>query len=94
MASYEVLLANVGNIDHGQNPEAPLLGTNSGEWHPVADLEDASRVCCEYIANNDLGCGNWAGGKVRDAETQEVVAEISYNGRIWPTDGQTPGPKF
>jgi hypothetical protein len=86
MADFEVLLSNCGNIDLGQDPTQPMYGTESGVWKKVADLDAASQVCRDYLDDNDLGSGNWTGGDVRNAETQEVVAKISYNGRIWPVD--------
>lgn len=35
----------------------------------VESLEEASRICREYIVENDLGGGNWAGGQ--QEETNE-----------------------
>jgi hypothetical protein len=50
----------------------------------IGSLESASAVCLAYIARNGLGAGNWTGGHVVDVESGELVATISYNGRIWP----------
>lgn len=76
-----VTLASVGNIDHGQNPAAPLYGTPSSS-KDVDSLLAASDACCAYIKENGLGAGNWSGGDVFD-EKQKLVARVSYNGRIW-----------
>jgi len=65
----------------------------SGYWQKVDDLDAASRTCLDYINFNDLGGGNWAGGEVRDAETKQVVAKISYNGRIWMAKEPSEGPR-
>lgn len=93
MASFEVFLANCGNIDRGQDPDRPLYATKSGYWKPVDSLENASRACRDYIESYDLGGGNWIGGAVRDAGTKEEVAKISYNGRIWPVEDESSAPK-
>lgn len=85
---YEVHLANVGNPDRGQDPTQPVYGTESGIWKPVGSLREASQACRNYIEDNELGGGNWSGGKVRRVSDGEVVAEISYNGRAW-----TPKPE-
>lgn len=77
-------------LRHDANPDIP------GYWSPpvddgrpkavtVASLEEASRVCREYIERNELGGGNWTGGDV--TEGGQVIARISYNGRIWLSDG-------
>lgn len=34
----------------------------------------------------DLGGGNWSGGQVYNAEGR-VIAEVSYNGRVWQFHG-------
>ena len=45
----------------------------------VESLEDASRICSNWIEELGLGSGNWTGGKVFNGG--KLVAEISYNGR-------------
>lgn len=75
-------------LSHAPNPD--IIG---GYWDEpaepgnfrkveVKDFDEASRICCEYIARNGLGGGNWTGGAIIEGE--KVVARISYNGRIWP----------
>lgn len=77
-------------LRHDPNPDIP------GYWSPpvedgrprsvaVTSMEEASRVCREYIESNELGGGNWTGGDVINAGKK--VARISYNGRIWWPDG-------
>jgi hypothetical protein len=56
-------------------------------WVAVADYVVASRACREFIEANDLGASRWRGGRVVDAVTKEVVANVSYNGRVWLPDG-------
>ena len=74
-------------LSHCKNPDV-----RSGYWQPtfdpakpqlveVADIAAAARVCREYIERNQLGGGNWNGGKVTD--NGKHVADISYNGRAW-----------
>lgn len=52
----------------------------------VSSLREASEVCQRFIKKNDLGGGNWTGGQVYDQGKQ--IAEISYNGRAWDTEGK------
>lgn len=58
---YSVVLASVGNPDHGEDPNEPMLGVSNKMAH-VDTLEQASQKCIDYIASNDLGAGNWSGG--------------------------------
>lgn len=82
---YQVILANVGNMDKGQNPDTPLYGTRNLAVS-VSTIEEASKACRLYIEENELGGGNWIGGYVFDNNDKQV-AYISYNGRIWyPND--------
>jgi hypothetical protein len=90
--SVKVLLSNVGNPDRRQDSDRPLPGTRSGYWVEVADIEEASRACRDYIAANDLGGGNWPHAEVRVLETDEVLGHISYNGRFWEKEPSAPAP--
>ncbi len=76
-----VTLDNVGNPDRQQDPGRRLSGTR--RWVlAVADLAEASRLALAYIAENDLGGGNWPDAEVtRDGKP---FASISYNGVAWP----------
>lgn len=85
---YQVKLSNVGNPDRRQDHTRELPGTPKGYWRDVATLAEASAACRAYICETELGAGNWAGGQVRDAQTREVVARVSYNGRVWDLDGK------
>lgn len=80
-----VTLSSVGNMFHGQNPFKPLYGVPV-EKKQVSSLQEASKVCREYIEKHDLGGSNWSGGKVFD-KTGKQIAYISYNGRVWSPDG-------
>ena len=77
-----VLLESVGNPDHGQDPNAPMCEVSTRSVR-VKSLEEASKVCRDYIDSSGLGGGNWSGGLVT-SEEGIAIAEISYNGRIWP----------
>jgi len=90
--TVKVLLANGGNPDRGQDPDRPLYGTRSGYWVEVADIEAASKACQDYIAENDLGGGNWPRAEVRDVQTDEILGHISYNGRFWEQEPSDPAP--
>jgi len=85
-AKYAVELANEGNPDFYQS-DGPLPGTLTG-FAPVETLQQASEVCRSYIAFCRLGGGNWTGGKVYNRNI-ELVALVSYNGRVW-----TPEPDW
>ncbi|MBL8729710.1 MAG: hypothetical protein JNM25_14880 [Planctomycetes bacterium] len=56
-------------------------------WLPVATFAAASFACRTFIEANDLGASRWRGGRIIDAATEEVVATVSYNGRVWLADG-------
>jgi len=73
-----VKLSSCGNPDHRQNPNDSLSPEICAS---VATLEEASERCEAYIAEWNLGGGNWSGGQVYDGKKQ--IARISYNGRIW-----------
>ena len=76
-----VKLSSCGNPDFGQSPYVPLSQERTVE---VETLEEASRECRRYIEDNHLGGGNWNGGQAKQGK--KVVAQISYNGRIWPIE--------
>jgi hypothetical protein len=48
----------------------------------VGSLKDAAAKCRWFIEYYELGGGNWTGGEVTN-EAGEIIARISYNGRIW-----------
>ena len=58
----------------------------------VASLAEASRVCRAYLERSGAGSSGWSGGEVRD-ESWEVVARVSFNGRVWPPGAWTPSVK-
>lgn len=79
---FRVRLASCGNPDYGQNPRCRLYGAEANRWQKVGSIKEASEACRKFIADNELGGGNWSGGDVQDA-SGKVVARISYNGRAW-----------
>ncbi len=89
----QVQLSNVGNPDFCQAPDRPLPGTGGTVWVQVRTLREAVKVCRDYIAAHELGGGNWTGGDVLDETTREVVARVSYNGRVWQP-GTFPTPEI
>jgi len=75
---YIVNLASVGNPDYRQDPTKSI---SPEIQRTVNSFREASDACMDYIAEWDLGGGNWTGGQIFKNGIQ--VAEISYNGRIW-----------
>jgi hypothetical protein len=59
----------------------------------VSSFKEASAAVRKHIDDNDLGagCGSslavFTGGKVV-SEIGTVLGRISYNGRVWDTDGR------
>lgn len=82
-------------LSHVKNPD--IFG---GYWHQpidagkpqrvaVENLSEACAVCRDFIRRNELGAGNWNGGRV--TLHGRTIARISYNGRAWPPGSWTPG---
>lgn len=85
---FNVILDSIGNPDHDEDPTRRLPGVDR-RIVPVADFAAASKACRDYIEENNLGAGNWAGGKIHSEG--KVVAEVSYNGKVWPPGGYKQG---
>lgn len=71
-----VKLSSCGNPDFQQY--APL---SLPKIIMVQTLKEASEQCKAYIAEWNLGSGNWNGGQVYEGSKR--IAQITYNGRIW-----------
>lgn len=80
--AFVVVLDSRGNPDMRQDASRALPGVRRKIVH-VATLGDASKACRLFIECHDLGGGNWAGGEVKNVYTKEIVAKVSYNGRVW-----------
>lgn len=80
---FEVELASVQNFDYS-NPSARGFDAAS-RWVKVPTLAAASRVVEDYILYNNLGSGNWNGGRIRKGK--KIIARVSYNGRVWSVPG-------
>lgn len=78
MANFVVKLSACGNPDFGQSPD---IGVPAAEVE-CASIEVAQATCRAYIAQYNLGGGNWTGGQVSLYGVQ--CGRISYNGRYWP----------
>lgn len=78
----KVTLASVGNPDFRQDPTKPMYGCEPNKEVEVATFKEASIVCSNFIHENDLGSGNWAGGDIKD-DSGKVIAVVSYNGKVW-----------
>ena len=84
-----VTLSSAGNPDQGQYyGEGALSPTLQVE---VNGFKEASVVCRAYIAQHNLGAGNWTGGTIRQGK--EIIARVSYNGRVWPVGEWNSGMK-
>lgn len=53
----------------------------------IGSFAEASKVCREFIKEYELGGGNWTGGTVI-SDKGEIIARVSYNGRVWDNDGR------
>lgn len=80
---YYVQLSAHGNIDHGEDPYTSVAMPGEGFGYTIKDCQD---IAMKYISDNNLGGGNWTGGKVYEVDTDELVGHISYNGRFWPQE--------
>ena len=76
---YSVILSAHGNPDHY---ESPFKEVADGAVVHCESIEECQAAVRKYIADNDLGGGNWTGGDVY--QHGEIVGSISYNGRYWP----------
>ena len=83
---YTVKLKACGNPDFRQGRTLPGVRARSVR---VASLEEASRACLAYIAEHELGAGNWNGGSVFVGGN--LIARVSYNGKVWPPGAWVPG---
>ena len=77
----KLLLASDGNPDYGQDPNQRFPGCTNDQLIDVNTLKEASITCRQYIEENELGGGNWSGGQVY--QNNRLIAEVSYNGRVW-----------
>lgn len=54
----------------------------------VDNLSAASVAVRNFIELNDLGSSSFSGGEVYDSLTNQLIAKVSYNGRIWDAQDQ------
>jgi hypothetical protein len=52
----------------------------------VASLAEASRIYAELRDRTGRGASTMPEGRIYDAETCKLVANLSYNGRVWQGD--------
>jgi hypothetical protein len=80
---FRVVLMSCGNPDYGQTaPQSPTRIV------PVDDLLEARSVVMAYLAEWNLGGGNWPAkaGCVYPHDSSICIAHVSYNGRVWTND--------
>ena len=77
-------------LKHAKNPDicggywTEPTDSRKPQMVGVESIEQAAKVCRAYITRNELGGGNWTGGKVYQVNGKKtLVARISYNGRAW-----------
>lgn len=76
-----VKLSSAPNPDFNQTESpAPTV------MYPVHNLEEATRICRQYIETYQLGSGNWTGGQV--IQDGQETHHVSFNGRIWKTENE------
>lgn len=83
VGKFSVTLSSVGNPDYGQNPNRSLPGLKNSKV-AVKTKQEASDACRKFIDDNQLGGGNWSGGDI--FSEGNLVARVSYNGRVWHPD--------
>lgn len=85
-AALVVVLSCAGNPDFNQYA-APA----AAQQQACDTITEAAQACRRYISENNLGGGNWTGGQVYHP-VKGLIAQISYNGRVWqPTGGHPIG---
>lgn len=84
-----VLVAETcGNPDFGQNPERPLPGVGRLTVK-VADFSVASHALRQWVREHHVGGGNLKRAEIMVGN--QVVAKVSYNGRVWLPVEWRPG---
>lgn len=81
---YKVILSACGNPDHNESAFHCVVNGKyvKGRIAKASSIAGCVTITQNYITNNDLGAGNWTGGKVYDKD-DNYVGRISYNGRFW-----------
>jgi hypothetical protein len=82
---WEVFFKVYPNPDLGQYGNMGLPET----WRAVDSPEQASRVVRSFLDIHGLGSGNWGPESRRRRRDGVIVGKVSYNGRLWGTDGKT-----
>ncbi len=86
-------------LKHCKNPDIPggYWSTMSRPRRPqqvhVTTFAEAAKRVQQYIDAYELGGGNWTGGLVRDNDGN-VIAKVSYNGRVWRCRSLAESRKF
>lgn len=80
-SAFTVVLGSTPNTDFPVGQRGPAIKAHRVPAHTV---EHAKRLCVLFIAANDLGGGNWIGGRVY--ERGELVGRVRYNGSFGPDD--------
>jgi hypothetical protein len=73
----------------GTGPDTADIGHGVEKFETLADVQRAMRARVSGIRSSSewyRQLRSWHGAKVRDA-TEEVVATVFYNGRLWRPSG-------
>ncbi|WP_026977984.1 hypothetical protein [Flavobacterium tegetincola] len=62
-----------------------LLKPNEFVYFKVNNFKEACDLCQNFINHFNLGGSNWIGGRIIN-ESNNFIARISYNGRIWDNE--------
>jgi hypothetical protein len=88
-------------LKHSPNPDVrggywqPPVDSGRARLVPATSTVQASKLCREFIERNELGGGNWSGGKLYEvvAGKKKLIGNISYNGRVWDLQGLEMPPR-
>jgi hypothetical protein len=80
LSVLEVELSAEPNPDHDRSSHEGTIDIPAKKF-PVKSLNEARNLVRKFIMENNLGSGNWTGGKIY--KNGKEVAHISYNGRVW-----------
>lgn len=80
---FKVALLAYGNIDHDEDPFELVCAPTILLAESIEELQRHFRLWVEF---NDIGAGNLCMADVTDADTDEYLGYLSYNGRYWPKE--------
>jgi hypothetical protein len=74
-------------LQYSNNQKVEEINKQKGlVYFEVNNLLEAKNITQKFINEFNLSGSNWVGGRVID-EGNNFVAQISYNGRVWESEG-------